>query len=125
MQLLPKGLIKDVPRIYSQEQTPVAEQIVYVHLFAPMGDWWFTECSEDGKEAFGYTRLHSMPECAELGYTYIPDLQVLTDLAIKKPFMKDGNKVRLRQLIQRDIYWTPEPLGPIMAEVKRCLATVH
>ena len=72
-----------------------------------MGDWWITELSQDGSKGFGYTRLNSMPECAELGYIWVKEIQDSVD----ELFIRQH---KLKALVERDLHWTPITLGEIL-----------
>lgn len=100
LALLPNDLRSSIPPLYAQDGMGM-NATVHLHLFGPAGDWWITEISDDGTEAFGYTRLAAMPDCAELGYISIPELQAITDR-----FKADPGS-NLRCLIERDLHWTP------------------
>jgi hypothetical protein len=108
LTLLPQSLIPAIPRLYAQDGLG-DDAIVHLHLFGAVGDWWITEVSDDGTEAFGYTRLASMPDCAELGYTSLIELQSIVDR-----FRSDPG-ANLHCLIERDLHWTPRTLGQIKA----------
>ncbi len=106
--LMPESLVKKMPRIYEQDGKGDAG-IVYAHLFGPVGDFWLTEVTEDGTEAFGYTKLAAHPDGAELGYLSITELQQLVDTE----FIGKRNP---RFLIERDMHWTERTLGEVMKE---------
>jgi hypothetical protein len=110
LTILPPALIPSIPRIYDQDGMG-DDAIVHLHVFGPAGDWWITEVDEDGISAFGYVRLASMPDCAELGYIHIPELQSIADT------FKANPSRNLRYLLERDLHWTPTRLG----RVKACL----
>ena len=105
LNLTPQSVIKSTPRLYEQDGKG-DDAIVHLHLFGPMGDWWITELSEDGEQGFGYVRLASMPECAELGYVYIKEIQDCVD----ELFIKQR---KLKALVERDLHWTPTTLGEV------------
>ena len=104
---MPPELIQDIPRLYEQSELSATEAIVHAHLFGPVGDFWLTEVTEDGTEAFGYIRLSGQPENAELGYISIAELQGLVD----ENFI--GQK-DLRFCIERDMYWKKCSLAEVM-----------
>lgn len=108
LTLLPATAIASLPRLYAQDGLGM-NATVHLHLFGAAGDWWITEVSEDGTEAFGYTRLAAMPDCAELGYIAIPELQAVVDR-----FKADPGR-NLHCLIERDLHWTPCTLADAIA----------
>ena len=109
--LMPSDLVEKMPRLYTQDGKGKAA-IVYAHLFGPSGDWWLTEVNEDGTEAFGFVRLAVMPDCAELGYISITELQELVD----SEFIA---KKDIRFLIEREKNWEPCTLGDVMKNSKK------
>ena len=94
-----------LPALYSQDGKGT-NAIIQVHLFGPIGDFYLTEIDEVGELAFGYSKLSSCPEGAELGYISIKELQEITNV-----FVKTKN---IRYMIERDCYWTPCPLKEVM-----------
>ena len=108
--LMPSDLVEKMPRLYTQDGKG-KDAIVYAHLFGPGGDWWLTEVNEDGTEAFGFVRLAAMPDCAELGYISIAELQELVD----SEFIAKKN---IRFLIEREQNWEPCTLGDVMKNSK-------
>lgn len=109
LSLLPSEIAVTLPRIGEQDGLG-DKAIVHVHLFGAAGDWWITEADADGQEAFGYVRLASMPDCAELGTIWVPEIQEL----VNSRFLGERD---LRFLIERDLHWSARTL----AEVKRSL----
>lgn len=91
--------IAAMPRLYAQDGLGDAA-IVHAHIFGPVGDWWITEVSEDGTEAFGFTKLTSYPD-GEFGYISISELQSIADMFYEK---KD-----IKYLLEKDEYWEPKP----------------
>lgn len=109
LSLLPPEIAVTLPRIGEQDGLG-DNAIVHVHLFGAAGDWWITESDPDGHEAFGYVRFSGMPDCAELGTIWIPEIQEL----VQRRFLGERD---LRFLIESDLHWTSKTL----AEVKRSL----
>ena len=112
MKLLTKGLQKQLPPLYSQEE--VEDPIVRAHFFDPCGaaNWWITEGGivlpgETAEEVevymmFGLCDLgFGFPE---LGYVSMDELQ-----SVKGP---------LGLGIERDKYWTPKALSEVTAKAK-------
>lgn len=109
LSLLPPEIAATLPRIGEQDGLG-DNAIVHVHLFGAAGDWWITESDADGHEAFGYVRFSGMPDCAELGTIWIPEIQEL----VQSRFI---GKRDFRFLVERELHWRPKTL----AEVKRGL----
>lgn len=110
LHLLPPEIAATLPEIGAQDGLG-DDAIVHVHLFGPAGDWWITESDDTGAEAFGFVRLSGMPDCAELGTIWVPELQGL----VNSEFL---GKRDPRFLIERDLHWHPKTLG----EIKRTVA---
>ncbi len=108
LNLMPPEVINSTPRLYAQSELSANEAIVHVHLFGPVGDFWLTEVAADGTEAFGYIRLSSQPENAELGYISITELQELVD----ENFIA---KKDLRFMIERDLHWNKCTLADVQS----------
>ena len=108
LNLLPASIRSTIPPLYAQDGSGM-QATVYLHLFGPAGDWWITELDHDGITAFGYTRLASMPDCAELGYIHIPELQAIVDRFKADPLHN------LHCLIERDLHWQPCSLTEAIA----------
>lgn len=100
LTLLPAQLIPDMPRLYAQDGLGL-DATVHLHIFSAGSDWWITEVSEDGTEAFGYVRHAAMPDCAELGYIHLPELQARADAFKANPGQ------HFSSLIERDLHWQP------------------
>lgn len=103
MELLTPELREQIPKLYSQEQSP--DPTVWVKFFTPWSNWtWYVtegqqESAEDGGDFtfFGWVVGHDR----ELGYFSLMEMQSITG---------PGG---LR--IERDLYFEPCPLS----EVKR------
>ncbi len=72
MQLIPKELIKLIPKLYETENTD--DPIVYTKLFTPHSNWtWYiTEISIDNNICFGYV---VSPFASELGYFSLEEIE--------------------------------------------------
>ena len=113
MRLLTKGLQKQLPELYSQEN--VEDPIVRAHFFNPagQGDWWITEGSFVSGETAEEAKVYMMfGLCAifepEMGYVSMDELQ--------------ATKVHLGfgvMGIERDLHWTPKPLSQVRDSAER------
>jgi len=83
--------LAQLPRLYSQENTPLDLQTVHMHFFIAGCDWYATE-SDHEDLFFGYTIINQDFQNAEWGYF---SLQELSEL--KLGFVE----------VDRDLYWTP------------------
>ncbi len=105
LDLLPKGLINSIPRLYAQDGLG-RQAIVHAHLFGPVGDFYITEVDEEGETAFGFIKLSAHPDGAELGYINIEELR-----GIVQTFIETKN---IKYLLERDLHWTPVTLAEVM-----------
>lgn len=70
----PKAELAKVPALYADEDTPLAEKVVYLHFFTGSADWYVAELDPDTWEAFGWAEL--FPGCGEWGSFNLLDLAV-------------------------------------------------
>ncbi len=68
--LIPKNLLKTIPKLYETEEQN--DPIVYVKLFLDAWTWYITELSIDGDICFGYV---ISPFGAELGYFSLNEIK--------------------------------------------------
>ena len=68
--LIPKNLLKTIPKLYETEEQN--NPIVYVKLFLDAWTWYITELSIDGDICFGYV---ISPFGAELGYFSLNEIK--------------------------------------------------
>ena len=100
MKLLTKAILKQLPPLYANENTPAGDQIAVVKFFHPMSNYTFyaTEYDPEQRLFFGLAVLLE----TELGYASLEELE----------------DVRVAGLgIERDLYWTPKPLKEIAPEI--------
>lgn len=96
-----------IPRLYETEDVPKDEKIVHAHYFLGNSDWYILELSVQ-LESFCYTILGGHEEGQELGYQSLIELETVK--------VSNGN---FDQYIERDLHWTPKPLGEVLAERKK------
>jgi hypothetical protein len=70
MKLLTQELRAQLPKLYSQENTP--DPLVYVKFFLPFTDWYWYATEFDGKDTFFGWVYGSYPE---LGYFSLSELE--------------------------------------------------
>ena len=99
-QLMPLELIQEMPRLYEQDGKG-DQATVHAHLFGPIGDFYLTEVNKEGTEAFGWSRLSGMPDCAELGYISITELKDLLSKYTSRPSI-----LTIKYMVERDLYWS-------------------
>jgi hypothetical protein len=94
MELIPKNLLKTIPKLYETEEQN--NPIVYVKLFLDGWTWYITELSIDGDIAFGYV---VSPFGTELGYFSLDEIK--------------GIRGSLGLGVERDLSFKPEKLSSI------------
>lgn len=69
-----KGVVKmKIPNLYSTENVPVEEKILYVKFFKVQFSWFIAE--RTANLCFGYVQNLAMPEFSEWGYFDMQELQ--------------------------------------------------
>lgn len=89
---LPKAANK-WPKLYSTEDTPLADKTVVAHYFVGGSDWWIVEYDPRDHTAFGYADLGL--GFGEWGYIDMAELERTTA----------GPAGWL--VVERDLYWEP------------------
>lgn len=92
--LIPKDLLKTIPKLYETEEQN--NPIVYIKLFLDAWTWYITELSIDGDIAFGYV---VSPFESELGYFSLKELKTI--------------KGALGLKVERDLSFKPTALAII------------
>lgn len=86
-----------IPRLYSTENTVLADKIVYLHFFIGGCDWYIVEY--DGEDLFfGYAILNGDILNAEWGYISFTELR-----EIKVGFVE----------IDCDLHWEQKPVSEV------------
>ena len=103
MKLSTREIEFKAPAFNSQEDKSTTEIMVVAKFFNPCGagTWYMTEYDPKQRMGFGWVTLGFGPECDELGYFSIDELE-----SIEGP-LKIG--------IERDIHWQPRPLSEVMS----------
>ena len=92
--------LKDIPKIAGQDGKG-KDATVYLHYFNPNSDWYITELSKDGSEAFGYVVLNGDFRMAEFGYIDISSMLSM-NMGLKNP--------------QLDQYWSYKTVNEILGK---------
>lgn len=93
MNLLPKHIRKQLPKLYATEHVKPADKIAVVKFFTPDANWTWYVCEFDGRDTlFGLVIGFE----AEWGYISLAELQ-----SVRGP---------LGLPIERDAYWRPKPM---------------
>lgn len=103
MKLMTEEVKRKLPPMGSQESKAPTEVMVTVKFFDPCGRFTFYATEYDGEDSvFGYCVSPLGPDCDELGYASVSELQAV--------------RGRLGLGIERDIHWTPKTLAEVMKE---------
>ena len=71
-----KQQIKQIPKLYATENTPIKEKLIYLHFFIGGCDWYIAEF--DGQNIFwGFAILNSDYFNAEWGYIPFDELKAI------------------------------------------------
>jgi len=84
--------LSKIPALYSSEDVPLREKMIYMHFFIGGSDWYAAEYDPNEGIFFGFAVLNNDLEMAEWGYF---SLEELSDLKVK--FVE----------IDRDLHFTP------------------
>ena len=105
MKLLTATILKSMPKLGDTAEKTSDKIKVRAKLFNPLGPqkWFITEYDPETKEAFGFVTLGD-PQCAELGYISIQELEDL--------------KLPLRLKIERDLHFPLTPLNEVMEKIR-------
>ena len=91
------SMLEDIPDLYAQEHTPLAEQTVHAHFFSSNGDWYITEIDKDEGLAFGHCDLGmGFPEW---GYVSLVELEEA--------------RGRYGVAVERDTHFQPKTAGEL------------
>lgn len=96
------------PPIYSTEDIPSDEKIVYEHYFIPGTnvDYFVLEYDETNDEIFCFAEL--IQGCGELGYSSLKEME---QVKVSVPVRIEGITLYMEVGIERDAHWSPIPLG--------------
>ena len=99
---------KSTPKIYSTEDTPSEEKIVYEHYFlvGTNVDYFVLEYDEETDEIFCFAEL--IKGCGELGYSSLKEMENIT---ISIPVQIEEITLYMEVKIEKDAHWIPIPLG--------------
>jgi hypothetical protein len=104
MNLLPAELRTSIPLLYSQENIPLQDRVVYAKLFFPAGNWtWFVtegEDDEDDFRMFGYV----IGLAEEWGYFSLNELKEVSVIGLN---------------IERDLYFEPGSFSEVISRFRK------
>ena len=84
--------LSKIQGLYSAEQIPLKEKVIYMHFFLGGCDWYASEYEPEERLFFGFAILNNDLEMAEWGYFSLEELS-----SIKIKFLE----------IDRDLHFTP------------------
>jgi hypothetical protein len=91
------SMLENIPDLYSQENTPLADQIAHAHFFSSNGDWYVTEVDKEEGLAFGHCDLGmGFPEW---GYVSLIELE--------------ETRGRYGVAVERDVHFQPKTAGEL------------
>ena len=100
MKLLTKEIEKSLPKLYSQENTPINEQVAQVKFFTPWSNWTWYATEFDPEEKIFFGLVEGLD--TEFGYFSLAELE-----SVKGPFGLS---------IERDVFFTPKKISEIIAK---------
>jgi hypothetical protein len=91
------SMLENIPDLYANENTPLADQTVHAHFFSSNGDWYITEVDKDEGLAFGHCDLgQGFPEW---GYVSLIELE--------------ETRGRYGVAVERDVHFQPKTAGEL------------
>ena len=102
MKLITKTIEKRAPALYATEHKKPEDVRVVAKFFNPCGrsTWFMTEYDPEERIGFGYVIGELGPECDEMGYFYLADMQEI--------------KLKWGLGIERDIHYRRQTLAEVM-----------
>ena len=111
-----ENILKKIPMLYTTEDVPAKDKMIYMHFFLASSDWFVAEFDGDNT-FFGFVCLNGWTDCAEWGYISFRELK---ELQVKAPILIYGKKAGFIPLeVDRDINWTPTKASEI-ALIREC-----
>ena len=92
------SMLENVPDLYANENTPLADQTVHAHYFSSNGDWYVIEIDKDEGLAFGHCDLGM--GCGEFGYVSLIELEETRN--------RYGGAA-----VERDLHFQPKTVGEL------------
>ncbi len=96
-----------IPALYSTEDLPLGDRIVWLHYFTGSADWWVVEFNPSTGQAFGYACLGD-PDMAEWGTFHLPELEELYLAVVNTP---EPQRLWPPVIVERDLWWDPKPVS--------------
>jgi len=91
--------LKKIPPLYSTEDIPLEDKVIYGHFFLGGSDWYIAEYDQEERIFFGYAILNEDYQNAEWGYISFDEL---INLKVGLGYEVEGNK-----------YWEPKRVREI------------
>jgi hypothetical protein len=102
-----------LPPFYTNDDVPLAEQLIQMHFFIGGCDWYVVEYDPVECMFFGYAILNGDFECAEWGYVSFDELrEIQVDLRVS---INGGDRRRVKNALEvdRDLFWTVRPASEV------------
>ncbi|EQD54929.1 hypothetical protein B1B_09446 [mine drainage metagenome] len=91
------SMLEDIPDLYANENTPLAEQTACAHYFSSNGDWYISEIDKDEGLAFGH---------CDLGMGY-PEFGFVSLIELEE------TRGRFGPAVERDTNFQPKTFGEL------------
>jgi hypothetical protein len=92
-----RNRLAQIPKLYTTEETPLKDKLIYLHFFLGNSDWYVCECN--GTDTFwGLVILNGDLENAEFGYFTLRKLDQLNVRGLE---------------IDMDLYWEIRPASQV------------
>jgi hypothetical protein len=102
-----------MPKMYSMENVPLDEKMIYEHFFLSSNDWFMAEYSPEDRIFFGYAILGMDLQNSEWGNVSYDELK-----AIKIPLKINGCPIGYAE-VERESGWKPKKFVDAFEEYKR------
>ena len=93
--------LKEIPRLYETEKTPLKDKRIYLHFFIGGCDWYIAEF--DGEDLFwGFAILNGDYEMAEWGYISFSELKSIRLMGWLEVDCETEEAWRVRRAVEVD-----------------------
>lgn len=103
---------KETPTVYETDgQESSDDLVVYDHYFiaGTHANWYVLEYDKIRDEIFCFAEL--IPNCGELGYTSMKELE---ELVVNVPIKIGFQTIKIPLRVEKEVGWTPKTLGTVL-----------
>ena len=93
-----------IPKLYSTENTPFKEKVIYLHFFLSNSDWYIAEY-DSNDTFFGFVCLNGWTDLAEWGNISLKELK---ELKINTSIKINDKSFLIPLEVDRDLYFKPK-----------------